>query len=217
MDETEVTVGAFRGCVDAARCKPFETVDWTGISEADRKKRSQACNWGKPDRDRHPINCVDWDQATAFCAWAAKRLPTEEEWEYAARGTEGRKYPWGDSEPGPSLLNACGSECTEWAKKNLSAEWKPMYPGNDGWPTTAPVGAFPAGASPLGLLDMAGNVWEWTSSGWSDDYSKNRTTDGRVDRGGGWSNVDASDVRGASRSWFGPSLRSLILGLRCAR
>jgi formylglycine-generating enzyme required for sulfatase activity/serine/threonine protein kinase len=218
MDRTEVTVAAYRACVEAGKCEASDTVyapDYYKTA-ADVKLFSGFCNWGKTDRATHPINCVDWKQAAAFCEWAGKRLPTEEEWEYAARGTDGRKYPWGDSAPGPTLLNACGAECrVMWAKKGFTT--KVMYEGTDGYEDTAPVGSFASGASPFGLQDMAGNVWEWTSSWYSADYSKNRAGTYRVYRGGGWGNDAPADVRAADRNRNAPSDRDYDLGFRCAR
>jgi formylglycine-generating enzyme required for sulfatase activity len=93
-----------------------------------------------PRRQDHPINCIEWKQAVAYCKWTGKRLPTEQEWEYAARGTDGRKWPWGNEKP--DAKRAC----------------------LDGKEGTCPVGRFPSDASPFGVLDMEGNVGEWTSS-----------------------------------------------------
>ena len=170
IDRTEVTVAAYAACVRSGKC----TQPGTGDN----------CNWGKESRASHPINCVDWKQATAYCAAAGKRLPTEQEWEHAASGTDGRTYPWGNQEPSNQ---AC------WNR-------------SDG---TCPVGAFPAGASPYGALDMAGNVWEWTSS----NYDANT----RFIRGGGWGDVDASNLRAAYRLGGVPAVRISGVGFRCAR
>ena len=89
MDIAEVTVAAYRTCVAQGSCT---------IPESDSAKLKLG-NWGAPGKENHPINNVDWKQAQAFCAWANKRLPTETEWEYAARGADGRRYPWGNAEP----------------------------------------------------------------------------------------------------------------------
>jgi formylglycine-generating enzyme required for sulfatase activity len=178
MDETEVTVAAYKACVDAGKCTAPNT---DGL-----------CNWGKPDRDRHPVNCVDWEQSKAFCEWAGKRLPSEEEWEYAARGKEGRNNPWGNDELGGQLC------------------WK----RSEG---TCVVGSHPSGDTPTGLKDMAGNVWEWTSSGYSEDYNKNRAISIRVARGGSWGYGYALVLRSSHRSGYEPPARNADLGLRCAR
>lgn len=179
MDVTEVTVAAYTACVNAGRCTPANT-------------GNDFCNWGKSDRANHPINCVDWDQATAYCAWAGKRLPSEQEWEYAARGTDGRTYPWGETTPGSQL-------CWDGEGSDL---------GKGNRQSTCPVGSYPRGDSPFGLHDMAGNVWEWTSSG---------EGAARVFRGGGWSFDISSLVRATNRVRGTPTDRSLHVGFRCAR
>jgi formylglycine-generating enzyme required for sulfatase activity len=209
----EVTVAEYAECVRAARCASAPTVaDWPGITDADRKQWSPYCNGDRADRREHPVNCVDWTQASAYCAFVGERLPTEEEWEYAARGVEGRAYPWGNDAPSATRMNGCGSECAA-----AFPGWKAAYGGDDGWVATAPVGSYPAGRTPSGLWDMAGNVWEWTSSGASSDYAHARADDSRIDRGGSWHAGPASEWRGAKRDSTGPSVRGPILGFRCAR
>jgi len=178
IDKTEVTVSAYEACKRAGAC----TVPKSGGS----------CNWGKSDRERHPINCVDWNQAKAYCAWAGNRLPTEQEWEKAARGTDGRKYPWGNERASCARAvmddgggNGCGRGNTTW-----------------------PVGSKPSGVSPYGALDMVGNVWEWTSS--------RGDSGGRVLRGGSWY-APPRRVRASYRRWYAPSRRLVRGGFRCAR
>jgi formylglycine-generating enzyme required for sulfatase activity len=187
LDVTEVTVAAYKACVDAGSC-----------STSDPNDRG-SCNWGKSDRGNHPINCVDWEQATSFCRWANKRLPTEEEWEYGARqggGRGDRRYAWGDAEPAGQLC---------WRR-------------TDG---TCPVGSYPAGDTPTGLKDMTGNVWEWTSSAYcpytSSGYDVSKCDSYRVNRGGSWLHDNASGMRGADRSRGDPSYPRVVGGFRCAR
>jgi formylglycine-generating enzyme required for sulfatase activity len=212
LDRTEVTVGAYAACVRAGKCGEPEPYT------PERGNYRVFCNWRHPEgRAAHPINCVDYEQATAFCTWAGKRLPSEEEWEYAARaGAENRKFPWGNDQPNATRLNACGDECT----KNLIAQrfpgGKPMYSVNDGWPETAPVGSFPAGASKHGVLDLAGNVWEWTSSLYA-TYDGKSSEPKRVLRGGSWGGGDARTERATNRFRLDPSSRAQFLGFRCAR
>jgi len=192
IDETEVTVAAYQRCINAKVCT------WPNM---DNK-----CNWG-PDigrRENYPINCVDWQQAKTFCEWVGKRLPTEAEWEKAARGTDGRVYPWGN----------------EWDDKKANAGGKDVSSI-----TTTPVGSFPAGASPFGALDMAGNVWEWMQD-WHDGeyYQAGPTKNPRgpeegiwkVTRGGAWSDRPQY-ARASYRSRLGPGLRHGLLGMRCAQ
>jgi len=226
IDRTEVTVAAYAACVAAKGCTAAPlTVQWSGVSDADVKQWSRYCN--RPDqvnRADHPINCVDWGQSVAYCKWAGKRLPTEAEWEYAARGKDGRVYPWGNEAPNAKRLNACGSECAAMAKRDLKLDWKAMYIDSDGWETTAPVGRFPDGVSPVGALDMAGNVWEWTAD-WYGDYAAAAVTNplgaktgtARVLRGGGCYYVVVARVRAAFRNWHDPTDRNVNVGFRCAR
>lgn len=218
IDVNEVTVRSFRSCVSAGKCRaPYDDVWWPGMSASDHDIGSRNCNAGKADRDDHPVNCIDWKQAAQYCAFVGKRLPTEAEWEHAARGWDGRKYPWGDEEPTASHLNGCGRECTE-----MFSEWgfevKATFAGADGWRATSPVGLFPAGASPYGVLDMAGNTWEWTASTYC-GYPSEDCDEGRITlRGGGWLNHDgAAGVRATNRDPVDVGMRGSALGFRCAR
>ena len=137
MDLTEVTVAAYAACVEKGACTAASTTQvWDGKDQG-----AGACNGSRADRQNHPVNCVDAGQAAAYCRAAGKRLPTEEEWEYAARGgAEDRTYSWGNDAPGSQL---CWSGDTQRRG-------------------TCPVASYPPGA--FNLADMAGNVWEWTAS-----------------------------------------------------
>ncbi len=209
LDKTEVAVDAYAACVNAGHCSGPDAYD------ARPGQSKVFCNWKNAGRGTHPINCVDWNQARSYCAFAGKRLPTEEEWEWAARngdGDRGATYPWGEAEPDARLLNAYGAEGPPNAKsKGFSTlDWKPvMYSGSDGFPETAPVGSFPAGDNRWGVRDLAGNVWEWTAT--------NRDAQTRAVRGGGWTDHDALRVRAAFGNGAEPSLRAYDLGFRCAR
>lgn len=203
IDRTEVTVKAYLACVTDKGCPPALFSEASeDYGPDDLRRRSQFCN--RDDRPDHPINCVDWNQAVAYCQWVGGRLPTEAEWEYAARGSDGRTYPWGNDAPSPQHLN--------------------IYGTTDGYDTTSPVGSFPDGASPFGVLDMGGNVWEWTAD-WRGPYPDAPVTDprGPMDgtrralRGGGWMNLSPDAERAAFRNWGEPIVRVNTLGFRCAR
>jgi formylglycine-generating enzyme required for sulfatase activity len=212
LDKTEVNVMAYALCVRAGACRE---------PDAYRNQRGNYhafCNWKHPEkRLSHPINCVDFQQASAFCSWAHKRLPTEEEWEYAARGgSESRTYPWGNDKPDQSRLNACGSECSDNLAAKRFPRWTPLYETSDGWPETAPVGSFPAGASKHGVLDLAGNVWEWTASEYA-RYDGSHAEKKRVLRGGSWGGGDARTERTTNRFRLVPDSNAQFLGFRCAQ
>ncbi len=215
--KTEVSVAQYEECVKAKECTPRTTVHYAGYSAEDAAFWSKSCNSGRADRADHPMNCVAATDAEAFCAWAGgARLPTETEWEFAARGKEGRPYPWGLQPPDATRVNACGAECVEWAARN-GKRWAKLHDGHDGWSTTAPVSSFPKGATPEGVLHLSGNVWEWTASSYCDYPSKKCAEAARVFRGGCWSHGEAVWLRGAFRFWSTPSFRNGNLGFRCAR
>jgi formylglycine-generating enzyme required for sulfatase activity len=225
MDTFEVTTGQFRACSDSGGCKRAGlNNEWDGISDQEHKTYDPLCNARDPiSRKDHPINCVDWEMAEIYCKAQGKRLPSEAEWEFAARGPDGRKYPWGDEAPSAQLLNACGKECLGWAKKN-KVEVESMFDADDGWATTAPVGSFPRGASRYGVQDVVGNVWEWVSDYYA-EYSKEEQVDPQgpekgtqhVIRGGAWNGAYASWVRPTFRYKDEADKRSYGIGFRCAK
>lgn len=217
LDVTEVTVGAYADCKACAPLVP--TVQGEGLTPNGVSFWSKFCNAGQ-ERE-HPVNCIDWDRANAYCEALGKRLPSEAEWELAARGSEARTYPWGEAAPGAERLNACGAECSRMLSERLEKSgrgpWPRMYAEDDSAPATAAVGSRKAGAAPSGVLDLAGNVWEWTSSHYCRYDAPDCGDSRRVIRGGGWDTVERQDVRAARRLPSAPSARSWSVGFRCAK
>ncbi|UCG23402.1 MAG: SUMF1/EgtB/PvdO family nonheme iron enzyme [Chloroflexota bacterium] len=166
--------------------------------------------------DNHPVVQVSWNDAIAYCKWVGRRLPTEAEWEKAGRGTDGRRYPWGNKRPAGDLLN--------FADRSLTVDWADDAV-DDGYRHTAPVGSYPDGASPYTALDMGGNVYEWANDWYSRDYyavSDESDPTGpasgevRVLRGGSWTSSGIYN-RATFRLWQAPDESTDAYGFRCAQ
>lgn len=223
LDITEVRVADFEACVNAGRCRPMRSpsdnfFNSNLIFGSSREPWTELCNLRKEGRGEYPMNCVDWEQATAYCEFVGKRLPTEVEWEFAARGLRGRTYPWGEAAPSPKLLNACGEECMAWAKRVTTISMEQSYTGRDRWEATAPVGQFPAGATPEGILDLEGNVSEWLQDPATECYDVSRCRPSEVSaivRGASWRS-GRRVIRATARDWRRKEYRDPHIGFRCA-
>ncbi len=196
LSKTEVTVRQYRKFVEATGHR--------APTECDLGQPS----WGLAGRDDHPVTCVSWEDANAFAKWAGGRLPSEAEWEYAARsGGREQVYPWGDAK----------ADCSRAVMDDGSGE------GCGKGEATFPVCSKPAGNTAQGLCDMAGNVWEWVED-WHGPYgeaprdgsARTRAGQDKVLRGGGWGD-SAWDTRAAIRVRLSPGYRDFLLGIRVAR
>ena len=225
IDQTEVTNAMFAEFVLATGYETdaeldgdsyvYQDGEWNNLSGADWQHPQGPAN-SLSGLEDHPVVHVSWNDAQSYCEWTGRRLPTEAEWEKAARGADGRKYPWGDQDVAGNLLN--------FADRNLDVGWADTNV-DDGYEFTAPVGSYPAGASPYDVFDMAGNVWEWVADWYDENYygdSPSSNPEGpvsgnyRILRGGSWGNNDR-DVRSANRRWNSPDGSRRYLGFRCAR
>ncbi|MDY7041541.1 MAG: formylglycine-generating enzyme family protein [Chloroflexota bacterium] len=193
IDQNEVTNGQYRLCVEAGSCDP----------PARSSSSTRESYYDNEDCVDYPVIYVSWFQAVSYCEWAGGRLPTEAEWEYAARGPGSSVYPWGDDLPNDALLNYVNY----------------VHDVHD----TTEVSSYPSGASWCGALDMAGNVWEWVED-WYGDYPASRQVNPigpssgglRVIRGGSWGST-LCFVRSAVRFRNPPDATNFNVGFRCVK
>ena len=191
IDQTEVTNAMYARCVSAGACQP----------PAKPNSINHKLYYDEHQFDDYPVIWVDWNQADAYCEWAGRQLPSEAQWEKAARGADGRTYPWGE-----------GIDCQKANYNTCVGD-------------TTPVGSYPAGASPYGALDMAGNVLEWVADWYSASYysiSPKRSPTGppsgdtKILRGGSWDSDIYGNARSAYRTYCETGCNLSDIGFRCA-
>jgi formylglycine-generating enzyme required for sulfatase activity len=224
----ETTVAQFRAFADATKyqteCEKGGNKGWT-VKDGKWQGDLGGINWRQPGFEQtpeHPVVLVSWNDAQAFYAWLSQqsgrdvRLPTEAQWEYAARGPQSQKYPWGDKWDGTKANHG------DISLKNTGFIMWGCTGDNDGFAYTSPVGIYKTGASWCGAFDMAGNVWEWVQDKWNDKYyaqspdtDPQGPTDGniRVRRGGSWSYFP-NICRSAHRNRDAPGHRNTDIGFR---
>jgi eukaryotic-like serine/threonine-protein kinase len=231
IDVDEVTAADYKACSDIGECKRAATEPSfpraANETEAQHDKAVEAyadlCNFGKEGRERHPVNCLSWALADNYCKMIQKRLPTEAEWESAARGGDARKFPWGDEPGDATYTNSCGTECNKWELAHGIKPSARAFDADDGFAGTAPVGSFPKGKTKLGANDFAGNVWEWTAD-WFESYQPDETVNPTGAAGGDRKVVRGGGFNGAVARWQSPAFRypqvavasMPAIGFRCA-
>ena len=204
MDQTEVTNAMYARCVSASAC----------AAPISPKSLTYPSYYGNAEFDNYPVIYVSWNMAKTYCAWAGRDLPTEAQWEKAARGPDANMYPWGNIFDG-DRVNFCDKNCPyAWANKSF----------DDGYADVSPVGSYPSGKSFYGAYDMAGNVWEWMNDWYDAMYYPNSPASNplgpdagslRALRGGSWS-YTGSNVRSALRLGGDPLVANEVIGFRCA-
>jgi serine/threonine-protein kinase len=206
MDVLEVTNARYAACVDAGVCIP----------PGSNQSATRSKYYGNPQFDDYPVVFVDWQMARTYCQWRNGDLPTEAQWEKAARGTDNRWFPWGDVLDGAHANFNDVNSNTDGGRRDL----------DDGYADTAPVNSFPEGASPYGVLNLAGNVWEWVldeySAGFYEDSPRKNPiglnlTGNRVIRGGSWSDYEVSTLWVSFRYGNNPQEWDYSTGFRCVR
>jgi formylglycine-generating enzyme required for sulfatase activity len=220
IDRTEVTNAMFTDFLNERGNQAEDGVSWWEPGAGHRGivyshiEVQDGIYRATPGYERHPVIEVSWYGAAAYCAWVGGRLPTEAEWEFAARGPGSLLYPWGNTFDG-NLANYCDASCT-YAWRDAATQ--------DGFARWGPVGSFPEGSSWCGALDMAGNVWEWVGDWWSESYDANYA---RVDpvgpvsgtlhvaRGGSWFDEGRSTPVTRRTGLTASSYRMHWVGFRC--
>ena len=200
IDKYEVSVADYRQCVAEQYCSD-EDVDsqfWDGR----RQRGSDLCNWKYPERRSHPMNCVSWHQAEDYCGWKNKRLPTNWEWEKAARGADGRIYAWGNRPHVGCLHAVIDDNVTHLPNRTVT--------DGCGRHSTWPVGSKPEGRTDAGVYNLMGNVREWTNDRFPDQKKK------RSVRGGSW-RYGPIDARGVHLEGHVPNERDATIGFRCVK
>ena len=202
IDLAEVSALEYEGCVSMGQCPRPEPI--TG-------ELGEACTF---DREHHhPINCVTWEQANAYCRWGGGRLPTGAEWEYAARGSDERTYPWGDAPPSGCLVNGRQPAVVQtWPRPSGRSA---HYVGFDPWSRTAQADSLFAGASPFGVLHLAGNVREWTADVVRAEGAPEEAY--ALVRGGSYADSNPERFRVSSTARYPLGAHVPAVGFRCVR